>query len=306
MGDHIDPFSHFPPLGFASEWPPAVAAATMVAYYVHGRAKVTERLLNLQRGGVSDGALEMLDEALEMIVAAAARGDLTLRVCDDAENYWAVPTEMIRRAAARRDTEVPQQGLPLTSLRPLALVGAEILRREVSREEAGIIFSFRRSEIEQMFWIEAETGGDIDQLFFGEWGGKFPREWLALPTVTAASRARIEAVERLAREVKEAEQRSNGQASSSGKTTVAEAIRPHLAELQRRYRDGEYATNRPGENHRSPIPRMARDLFALVNLAPDGTLRDPSDPDHRTLKTVENQLRLAIRANPEQWPGLQG
>jgi hypothetical protein len=293
-------------MGFESEWPPAVAAATTVAWYVHGGAKVAKRLSSSQGGGVSDEALEMLDEALEMLVAAAARGDLTLRVCDDAGNYWAVPADMIRRAATRRDDEVPSQGLPLPSLRPLALVGAEIVQRDVLLEEAGVIFSFHRDEIEQMFRIEAEQGGDIDQVFFNEWGGKFPREWLERPTANSASRARFEAVERLARESMDGTESGEDQASSSRKKSVAESILPHLVDIQRRYRDGEYAHNRPGENHRSPIPRMARDLFALVNLAPDGTLRDPSDPDHRTLKTVENQLRLAIRANPDQWPGLQG
>lgn len=133
-----------------------------------------------------------------------------------------------------------------------------------------------------MFWSEAETGGHSHQLFFGEWGGKFPREWLELPTANAASRARIEAVECVARNVMEAEQRGKEQASPPRKTTVAEAIRPHLAERQRRYREGEYAGKRPGENHRSPIPRMARDLFALVNQDPNGALREPSDPEYRS------------------------
>jgi hypothetical protein len=304
MDESIDPYRHLPPMGFATEWPTPADAAVTVVYYLDGRAVLTELLPKWCEGHAGDEELKPLDDALKMLVEAAARGDVALRLCDDEKNYRLVRPDTVLRAMSRSDAEAPTASLPLGHLRPLVIAAAEILGREVTLKEAATVFCFFRPDIDRMFQIEAETNSAIEEIFFEEWGGRFPKAFLELPTANAASRARVETVERLARAAKGSDGGREEHGSSSRRKTVAEAIRPHLAEIQRRYRDGVYATNRPGENHRSAIPRMARDLMPLVNQAADGSLYERGHARYRSFKSVQNQLGIAIRANPELWPGL--
>jgi hypothetical protein len=304
MDGPIDHYRHLPPLGFETEWLTPVGAGAIVAYYLDSRTVMTKLQPKLRDGDADDELLKRFDDGLKLLVPAAARGDLVLRMCDDEKNYSLVRPDAILRAMDRSDADVPTAGLPVPNLRPLAVAAAELLGREVWLEEAETVFCFFRPDIDRMFQIEAETNSAIEEIFFEEWGGRFPKALLELPTANAASRARIETVERLARAAKGSDGGREEHGSSSRRKTVAEAIRPHLAEIQRRYRDGVYATNRPGENHRSAIPRMARDLMPLVNQAADGSLYERGHPRYRSLKSVQNQLGIAIRANPELWRGL--
>jgi hypothetical protein len=304
MDGPIDHCRHLPPMGFATEWLTPVGAGAIVAYYLDSRTVMTELQPKLRTGDADGELLKRFDDGLKLLVPAAARGDLALRICDDEKNYSLVRPDAILRAMDRSDADVPTAGLPVPNLRPLAVAAAELLGREVWLEEAETVFCFFRPEIDRMFQIEAETSSAIEEIFFEEWGGRFPKEFLELPTANAASRARIETVERLARAAKESDAAKEEHASPPRKMTVAEAIEPHLVDLQRRYREGEYATSRPGEKHRAVIPRMARDLQALANQKPEGSFYKPGDPQYRKLKSVENQLRVAIKGNRELWPGL--